>query len=260
MAEPTTITITKLAEYSFRIEDDLGFVDRQNRYTGGITGDLVTILSMNGAPIYVNEPYTKFFYEDEDFASADALFVKLQEEDFFWKGSIDGSGGGGTFRIQDATDFLPSTLIGNQNKVIGVNGAQTGFILYDNNGVSRIQDATDWNGGTPMADKFVLIDSTGKFNQGNIDTVLNTPNPSTTFRLIQKGYQYDAETETYIYNVEPFVSEAGDIFAGIKIDEETNIMYYYPSLRWNGSGSEQDLNNHIWTTRHLIPFDIEPKP
>lgn len=234
MAEPTTITITKLAEYSFRIEDDLGFVDRQNRYTGGITGDLVTILSMNGAPVYVNEPYTKFFYEDEDFASADALFVKLQEEDFFWKGSIDGSGGGGTFRIQDATDFLPSTLIGNQNKVIGVNGAQTGFILYDNNGVSQFVNLTDYNGGALQPGKYIIVDSTGKLNQADIDQIINTPIPVNTFRVVEKGV---SPVDGSI-NEDPFIKDLGDKCRGVySLDGKSYLLYY------NG-GDETDIASY----------------
>lgn len=234
-----------------------------------INNTLMTFATKTGGVLYNEEPVSIFNYIDETDSSknytptnAAAFMQYLFDQDFF---GVSGGGSGDIPAIYELSDSLIGSLVGRQNQAFVVDPSGIGFTTKIINSVNIFQDLNNVPDFMPPG-KLVMTSSfttgsTPPFQSFGIifvdpDTYVNTPIPPLFLRLKSKGYVYDGTN--YIYNEEPFLAEAGDFFEGYKLDTVSNIIYYYPLTRWNGTGDVQNMANHIWIERTKLTLPGEP--
>lgn len=273
MANFTSITIRRKSTRLWVFIDNtmpVGSVGRAASFNSAtINNTLMTFATKTGGVLYNEEPVTVFNYIDETDSSknytptnAAAFMQYLFDQDFF---GVSGGGTGDIPAIYELADSLIGSLIGRQNQSFVVDPSGIGFTTKVINSVSIFQDLLNVPDFMPPG-KLVMTSnfttgSTPPFQSFGIifvdpDTYINTPIPSQFLRLLSKGYIYDGTN--YIPNEENFLAEAGDFFNGYKLDEITNIMYFYPLTRWTGTGDVQDIENHIYNNKVKLTFMGEP--
>lgn len=273
MANFTSITIRRKSTRLWVFIDNtmpIGSAGRAASFNSAtINNTLMTFATKTGGVLYNEEPVTIFNYIDETDSSknytptnAAAFMQYLFDQDFF---GVSGGGSGDIPAIYELSDSLIGSLVGRQNQAFVVDPSGIGFTTKPITNVQKLQDLSNVPDIMPPG-KLVM---TSSFTTGIIpplqsigiifvdpDTYVNTPIPSLFLRLKSKGYVYDGTN--YIYNEEPFLAEAGDYFEGYKLDTISNIIYYYPLTRWNGTGDVQDIENHIYNNKVKLTFMGEP--
>lgn len=271
MIQYASLTITKASNVTFTIDA----VELRNgtevplpqygssEYTGTFMGNYLYIKTGTGAIAYLQVPYDVITYVDEVGGGTDTYDSAFQAHDSlkqagFFVYSTNGGGSGSAGKFVDLTDVNVPSLVGRQGQVVRVNETGTALETAMIGTADKFVNLLDWGGGALQPNKYLATNSLGNaVVQLDIDTIENTPIPAGFFRLKAKGYIWDGSD--YIFNQEEFANEAGDFYEGFALGDD-GYMYYYPTTRWDGAGDVQDIANHVYAKKELIPLTGEPQP
>jgi len=239
----------------------------EDAYRGGVRGESITIKSANGAPVFLQVPYSLIKYYDTmdagnnltDPQNVLEMFTHLSNQGFFLASSGGGGGGG-----SDITNFLEledvqiPTYIGRNGQFIVING--NGLSSAEIEGGSFIS-LSDWLGGDLLPNQYILSDSTGGgLVQASINNIVNRAHAYDEYQILDKGYTWDGDT--IIPNTNLYSLEIGDVIR--------KWFYVLPSedfpsgqvlLMENGRYKGGDINvplNYIHSGLKSYAFDTDP--
>lgn len=173
----------------------------------------------------------------------------------FYTDDTTGGGTGGVDIFKLLLDVNVPSFSGRAKQVLAIDDNEAFVITKVLETISRIQDATDWLGSTLIPNSYVLtssqVDEDGNsigFIQSPTSQIINRPFLYTEQGTIHKGAT--VVDGAVIPNPEPYTPEAGDVTQLFQYVESEDRVYFIPFAKYLG-GVTSDISNYDWSIRQV---------